>query len=97
VGNENLKIYITKYYKKLFGNPLKNDFSLMGDRIHDIPQLSSTENRLLIVNFTANEVHEAISQMEHNKAPGLDGFPVEFYQHFWEVLKDDLMALFTCF
>jgi hypothetical protein len=97
VGNENLKIYITKYYKKLFGNPLKNDFSLMGDRIHVVPQLSSIQNRLLIANFTADEVHEAISQMEHNKVAGPDGFPAEFDQHFWEVLKDDLMALFTCF
>jgi hypothetical protein len=35
--------------------------------------------------------------MEHNKAPGPDGFPAEFYQHFWDVLKDDLMAMFTHF
>ena len=32
--------------------------------------------------------------MEHNKAPGPDGFPVEFYQHFWEVIKSDLMNMF---
>ena len=36
-------------------------------------------------------------QMEHNKAPGPDGFPVEFYQVFWNLIKDDLMALFTDF
>jgi hypothetical protein len=35
--------------------------------------------------------------MEHNKAPGPDGFPVEFYQVFWEVIKDDLLALFSEF
>jgi hypothetical protein len=35
--------------------------------------------------------------MEHNKAPGPDGFPVEFYQVFWDVIKDDLMALFREF
>ena len=35
--------------------------------------------------------------MEHNKAPGLDGFPPEFYQVFWHVIKDDLMALFDDF
>jgi hypothetical protein len=33
--------------------------------------------------------------MEHNKAPGLDGFPVEFYQKFWQVIKFDMMAIFT--
>jgi len=35
--------------------------------------------------------------MEHNKASGPDGFPVEFYQVFWNLIKDDLMALFTDF
>jgi hypothetical protein len=32
--------------------------------------------------------------MEHNKPPGPDGFPAEFYQVFWGVIKDDLMAMF---
>ena len=35
----------------------------------------------------------AIFQMEHNKAPGPDGFPTEFYQVFWNIIKKDLMAL----
>jgi hypothetical protein len=34
-------------------------------------------------------------QMEHNKAPGLDGFPAEFYQNFWKVIKLDLLELFS--
>jgi hypothetical protein len=29
-----------------------------------------------------NEVRDAIFSMNHNKAPDLDGFPVEFYQQF---------------
>ena len=32
--------------------------------------------------------------MEHNKAPGPDGFLAEFYQKFWDVIKEDLMNLF---
>jgi hypothetical protein len=39
-------------------------------------------------------VFDAISQMELNKAAGPDGFPAEFYQKIWTVIKDDLMALF---
>ncbi|WVZ74625.1 hypothetical protein U9M48_022786 [Paspalum notatum var. saurae] len=33
--------------------------------------------------------------MEHNKAPGPDGFPPEFYQVFWNIINPDLMALFA--
>ena len=35
--------------------------------------------------------------MEHNKAPGPDGLPAEFYQVFWETIKDDLLAMFVDF
>ena len=97
MGDENLKIYITEYYKKLFGDPPQNSVTMMEDRIHDIPQLSTDENELLIKDYSLEEVHEAISQMERNKAPGPDGFPAEFYQTFWEVIKFDLMALFASF
>jgi hypothetical protein len=32
--------------------------------------------------------------MEHNNSPGPNGFPAEFYQMLWELIKKDLMALF---
>jgi len=35
--------------------------------------------------------------MEHNKSLGPDGFLAEFYQIFWELIKDDLLAMFTDF
>jgi hypothetical protein len=66
----------------------------MEDQILDIPQVTLEENDILIANFTEYEVRDAIFQMEHNKAPGPDGFPAEFYQVFWGVIKEDLLALF---
>jgi mannosylglycoprotein endo-beta-mannosidase len=47
--------------------------------------------------FSEQEVYDAIFQMEKNKAPGPDGFPAEFYQKLWDVIKIDLMALFKAF
>ena len=32
-----------------------------------------------------------------NKAPGPNNIPVEFYQHYWEVVKADIMHLFDDF
>ena len=51
----------------------------------------------LVDQFSETEVRTAVFQMNHNKAPGLEGFPSEFYQVFWETIKDDLMALFREF
>ena len=62
-----------------------------------MPQISSLENSILTSSFTEKEVFEAISQMEHNKALGPDGFPAEFYQRFWDVINSDLMNTFAQF
>ena len=60
----------------------------------DIPQASQSENDFLTAPFTEKEIRDAIFDMEHNKATGPDGFPAKFYQHFWEVIKGDLMDMF---
>jgi hypothetical protein len=51
-------------------------------RIDDIPQVSAEENNLLAAPFSEDEVKKAVFQMEHNKAPGPDGFSAESYQNF---------------
>jgi hypothetical protein len=62
--------------------------------VEDIPQVTDTESEMLVAEFSEKEIREAIFQMKHNKAPGPDGFPAEFYQVFWSLIKDDLMAMF---
>jgi hypothetical protein len=60
----------------------------------DIAQVSPLENTFLVAPFTEKEIRDAIFDMDHNKAPGPDGFPAEFYQQFWDVIKGDLMQMF---
>ena len=97
VGQENLKVYITEFYKNLFGAPGENFFSLDEAVVQDIPQLSEQENNILKAQFTEQEVYDAIFQMEKNKAPGPDGFPAEFYKKCWNIIKKDLMEMFDAF
>ena len=96
-GDADLKWHITSYYKYLFGPSADSTISVDGSRVDDIPQVSAEENHKLTKEFTMEEVKCAIFQMEHKKAPGPDGFPAEFYQVFWEVIKNDLIDLFTEF
>jgi hypothetical protein len=69
----------------------------MEHQTHDIPQVSEKENDVLVAGFTEAEVRKAVFQMEYNKAPRPDGFPAEFYQVLWSIIKEDLMSLFSDF
>jgi hypothetical protein len=97
VGDDCLKIHITNYYKNLFGQPEASGTSLLEDQIMDIPQILQEENEFLIGPFTESELRNAVFQMEHNKAPGPNGFPAEFYQVFWGSSKKIFyLSLLTC-
>ena len=45
-GEENLKKYITKYYKQLFGKTKESKISLEETEVADIPQVSEEENKV---------------------------------------------------
>jgi hypothetical protein len=43
------------------------------------------------------EVYEVVKDMNGDKAPGLDGFPMAFFQSCWDVLRKELMEVFIEF
>ena len=45
--------------------------------------------------ITTQELRDALFHMEKNKAPGIDGLPVEFYQTFWDDIKTFFSQLAT--
>jgi mannosylglycoprotein endo-beta-mannosidase len=47
--------------------------------------------------FTEEEIKNVVDQMEKNKAAGPDSFPIEFYQACWDIIKQDLMLIFSDF
>ena len=54
-------------------------------------------NQLLNVEFTREEVFTALKRMEPLKAPGLDGLPSLFFQHYWQLVGDDVTeAVLSC-
>jgi hypothetical protein len=97
IEEADLKHHITNYHKTLFGKTDHNSVIMEESVTHDIPQVPDIENVIQTAPFTMDEVRKAVFQMERNKAPRPDGFSVEFYQSFWKVIKDDLIALFVGF
>ncbi len=47
--------------------------------------------------FTSEEVSLAVFSSPPEKAPGPDGFPMLFYQLFWDTIKEDVMGVFEAF
>jgi hypothetical protein len=89
-GQDNLKKYITNFYKNLFGKPLPSSLNLSPTGVDRITE----EDRVFLTKkFTLQEIKEAVFAMEPNKAAGPDGFNAEFYQAFWGVISDDLYNL----
>jgi hypothetical protein len=59
-GHEQLKSYITSYYKGLCGAPEESDISMDEVRIDDIPQVSPQENALLTSPYSEEEIRKAV-------------------------------------
>ena len=44
--------------------------------------------------LSKHEIKEAISQMENQKSPGVDGIPIDFYKEYYNLLEEDLHQLY---
>ena len=43
--------------------------------------------------ITLEELEKTVFQMKKGKAPGPNGFPIEFFQEFWDIIKLDLLTV----
>ena len=45
-------------------------------------------------NFIEEEIRSATFSLAKDKALSLEGFPISFYQHHWDIVKGDILQLF---
>ena len=58
-------------------------------------QIPNTDKTQLEQHLTSDELLEALKQMKDDKSPGLDGLPKEFYNTFWDTIKNDITYLYN--
>ena len=56
-----------------------------------IPKLITEEQNLALTReITLEEVEEAVKEKPNDKAPGSDGFTINFYKAYWEIVKTEV-------
>ena len=81
---------IAHYYQTLFKSKDQNlSEYCLSDMLgqYSINKLDINEASTLEGALTEIELGKALKNMKHNKTPGIDGFPSEFYKVFWKRLK----------
>ena len=85
------------YYKNLFCREASLGLSLGDNFWKEEDKVSPADNCFLEAPFSEDEIKLAVFDSYAEGAPGPDGLPFLFYQHFWDIIKLDLIALFSAF
>eukprot|EP00253_Pinus_taeda_P005798 PITA_05798 len=85
---------LVKHFKGILSEPNVNRYEDIDKICHLIPKkVSRDQNLALLRVITKEEPKETINKMSKNKAPGPDGFTIEFYQATWSFIGNDLLDL----
>jgi hypothetical protein len=82
-----------------FDDLYQQDIEVRPELVLDHVEVKVTDdmNHELCKEFFEKEIADAIFQMGPLKAPGPDGFPARFYQRYWGIVKDDVVAVMRRF
>jgi mannosylglycoprotein endo-beta-mannosidase len=83
------------YYKNLFGAEPLMDISLSEDFWNPSEMVIDAHNSELDKEFSEKEIKEAVFGSYAEGAPGPDGFSFLFYQKFWDLIKPELLRMFS--
>ncbi|KAF7815045.1 ribonuclease H [Senna tora] len=82
------------YFKNVYtyeNKPSRSEIESLLDSL-EIPVLNEHEIHQLQAPITNDEIEKALFLMKPDKAPGPDGLPPMFFQNFWPVIQQDLIA-----
>lgn len=92
-----IKQHVFDSYKNILGIPGFKYASLEPNFWEESDKITPQENSLLVAPFTLEEIRVALFACEANGAPGPDDLSFKFYQHFWDIVKTDLLSICSHF
>ncbi|XP_059436099.1 uncharacterized protein LOC132169027 [Corylus avellana] len=86
--------HIVDFYQKHFTE--QHNWRPLVDGI-SLDSISEEEASWLERDFEEEEVKKVVFKMNGNKASGPDGFSLAFFQACWDVVREDIMRVFSAF
>ena len=88
---------VKSFYEHLFSKSANTSDLELANLLENstYPKLSTVESDRLECELSLPEISKAVQNMKNGKAPGIDGFPVEFFKVFWNKLKDFVLRAYN--
>lgn len=90
-----VKAAVKNYFSNLFSKKGPSLLELPDDLVES--RLDVTDREELTRPFLEEEIKQVIWNSEGVKSPGPDGFGMEFYRSCWDIIKADLLRVFSDF
>lgn len=86
---EEIKREIVSFYENLY---IEHEEWRPQLEMINCPKITERENHMLEASFEPQEIQEGINACTGDKAPGLDGYTMEFFKQCWDIIKVELVA-----
>jgi hypothetical protein len=87
---QHISDHVVYYYKNLFSSNIVLQEQLLAEEV--IPNLITEDlNTMLTLLPSHQEIKAAVFALNKDSAPGPDGFGAYFFQHFWDIVKIDVI------
>jgi hypothetical protein len=89
--NSRIEEELTRHYQNLMTENQHNSEEAIARVTSHIPSLvTPAQNAALTRPITQEEVDQAAKDMPPGKAPGPDGFTMDFFHHCWDIIRKDV-------
>eukprot|EP00253_Pinus_taeda_P016535 PITA_16535 len=94
VQHEEIETVLVNHFKAIMKEPHIDRSEAIAKIGREIPNLITRDQNLALMRkITREEVEDIVRNMKRNKAPGPDGFTVEFFQAGWNFLASDVLEV----
>eukprot|EP00253_Pinus_taeda_P013888 PITA_13888 len=94
INHKDISDLLSNHFSNIAREPNVNREAAIQEITNAIPNsITGEQNWSLRKRITMEEVEEAVRSMPNDKAPGPDGFTINFYKVCWEIVKNNIWEI----